>query len=392
MNHEKFEINQRKKLRKERVKIKKAEMRQSIKDEKRLKSGKPIKKSKNKAVNSAGAGSAAGFRPINKSNKKARSNGGVFAVTFILMFVLFTALLVGGRVMLKNVADINPFVEAEEIVALETLIDEDSPFFETYKNAKKVNVLLLGVNGGMTDTIMLVSFDMDLKKVDVISVPRDTYYHRKNRDGAAEMKINAAYGGEAINTARAVSDVLLGMPINYYAVIEYDGVENIVDSMGGVPMDIPFEMKYRDPYDTPPLVINIPEGQQVLDGEHAVQFLRYRHGYIEGDLGRVKAQQQFVKNAFKQCLGFELPKIARTVFKNVESDIKLGTTVSLATDAMGIGPDDIETYMLPAWADPEPPYYVQPDAKEISNMITEIYSIQPETTSDAAISGAAVTE
>ena len=383
MNHEKFEINQRKKLRKAKVKIKKAEMRQSIKDEKRLKAGKPIKRKESKAANSAGIASASGLRPIKKSSKKTRSNGAVFAVTFILLFVLFTALLVGGRTMLKSFAAINPFVKAEEVVALETLIDEDSPFFETYKNSNKVNVLLLGVNGGMTDTIMLVSFDMDLKKVDVISVPRDTFYHRKNRNSAAEMKLNAAYRGEAINTARAVSDILLGMPINYYAVIDYDGVENIVDSMGGVPMDIPFDMVYSDPYDTPPLKINIPEGQQTLDGKHAVQFLRYRHGYIEGDMGRVAAQQQFVKNAFKQCLGFELPKIAQTVFKNVESDITLGTALKIATKAIGTSGDSMTTYVIPNTLEPNPPYYVYPNAKGIAAMIEEIYAVPVETTNGA---------
>ena len=383
MNHEKFEINQRKKLRKERVKIKKAEMRQSIKDEKRLKAGKPIKRKESKDAEFAGIATASGFRPIKKNNKKTRSNGAVFALTFILMFILFTALLVGGRTMLKSVAAINPFVKAEEVVALETLVDEDSPFFETYKNSNKVNVLLLGVNGGMTDTIMLVSFDMDLKKVDVISVPRDTYYHRPNRDSAAEMKLNAAYRGDAINTARAVSDILLGMPINYYAVIEYDGVENIVDSMGGVPMDIPFDMEYRDPYDTPPLVINIPEGQQTLDGEHAVQFLRYRYGYIEGDMGRVKAQQQFVKNAFKQCLGFALPKIARTVFTNVESDITLGTALKIATKAIGTSGESMTTYLIPNTLEPDPPYYVYPNAKGIAAMIEEIYAVPVETTDGA---------
>lgn len=383
MNHEKFEINQRKKLRKARVKMKKTEMRQSIKDEKRLKAGKPIKRKENKAISSAGIASASGFRPIKKSNKKTRSNGAVFVLTFILMFIIFTALLVGGRTMLKSFADINPFVKAEEVVALGSLVDENSPFFETYKNSNKVNVLLLGVNGGMTDTIMLVSFDMDLKKVDVISVPRDTFYHRPNRDSAAEMKLNAAYRGEAINTARAVSDILLGMPINYYAVIDYDGVENIVDSMGGVPMDIPFDMKYNDPYDTPPLVINIPEGQQTLDGKHAVQFLRYRHGYIEGDMGRVMAQQQFVKNAFKQCIGFELPKIAQTVFKNVESDITLGTALKIATKAIGTSGDSMTTYVIPNTLEPDPPYYVYPDAKGIAAMIEEIYAVPVETTDGA---------
>src|SRR5665648_74406 len=97
MNHEKFEINQRKKLRKTKVKMKKAEMRQSIKDEKRLKAGKPIKRKESKVANSAGIASAGSLRPIKENNKKIRSNGAVFALTFILLFVIFTALLVGGR-------------------------------------------------------------------------------------------------------------------------------------------------------------------------------------------------------------------------------------------------------------------------------------------------------
>jgi len=179
-----------------------------------------------------------------------------------------------------------------------------------------------------------------------------------------------------VNTAKAVSEILLGMPINYYAVIEYDGVKNIVEAMGGVPMDIPFNMKYTDPYDDPPLVINIPKGHQVLDGEHAVQFLRYRKGYLEGDIGRVKAQQEFMKSAFRQCLSFQLPKIAKTVFENVESDISIGTALSLAKKATGISGEDIETYMLPGTPLPDPPYYVIPDAQGTAEMINQIYSIE----------------
>lgn len=385
MNHEKFEINQRRQLRKAKLKIKKAEMRQAIRDEKRAAKA-PKSRLGIIGTSPAGAGKISKGKALKKGGEnpeKNRGNGSGFVVTFLLLFILFTALMVGGRTMLNSFADINPFVEVEGAVALETLIDEDSPFFETYQNSNKVNVLLLGINGGMTDTIMLVSFDMDLKKVDVISVPRDTYYHRPGYDSGAEMKINAAYRGEAINTARAVSDVLLGMPINYYAVIDYDGVENIVDSMGGVPMNIPFHMEYNDPYDTPPLVIDIPEGQQTLDGEHAVEFLRFRYGYIEGDIGRVKAQQEFVKSAFKQCIGFELPKVAKTVFKNVESDITLGTAVKIATKAIGISGGSITTYMIPNTLEPNPPYYVYPNARGISDMIEEIYAVPVETTEGA---------
>ena len=149
-------------------------------------------------------------------------------------------------------------------------------------------------------------------------------------------------------------------------------------------MDIPFHMKYSDPYDDPPLNIDIPEGEQVLDGEHAVQFLRFRHSnsgsgyesYPDGDLGRIKAQQMFMTNAFKRCISFDLPKIATTIYENVTSDMKLKTVLYLAGKGVGITGDDITTHTMPGDADPNPPYYVYPKEDEIAEMLEEIYSIE----------------
>ncbi|WP_051280761.1 LCP family protein [Anaerovorax odorimutans] len=320
-----------------------------------------------------------------KKNKSALQS---FLQTFIGAFIIFIIIFTPMMTVLGGVAEYNPFGDDNPVLEEEmedVLVSSTSPFFNAFKESKRVNVLLLGVNSGLTDTIMLVSFDKEAKKVDVISVPRDTYYHRPGFDSDAECKINAAYKGDPVNTAKAVSDVLLGMPINYYAVIDYKGVSNIVDAMGGVPMDIDFHMVYNDPYDKPPLRINIPKGYQVLDGEHAVQFLRYRHGYAEGDIGRVKAQQRFVKSAFKQCLSFDLPKIANTVFQNVTSDINIGTAVSLATKGMGMNSEDITTYTIPYTPQPEAPFYVYPKSEEIGDMIEEIYSIESNNTSETAI-------
>lgn len=324
----------------------------------------------------------------NKPIKTPKSPMQSFIKTFIVAFIIFIFLCTPGFAVFEKVADTNLGKEGSKSLeeALPSIVNEDSPFFEAFQDKNRVNVLLLGVNDNLTDTIMLASFDMDAKHVDLISIPRDTYYHRKGYDSAGENKINAAYRGDPVNTAKAVSEVLLGMPINYYAIIGYDGIENIVDSMGGVPMDIEFNMKYTDPYDDPPLVINIPKGHQVLDGEHAVQFLRYRHEYLEGDIGRVKAHQQFMKSAFKQCLGFNLPKIAKTVFNNVESDISIGQVTSLATKAVGITAKDIETYILPGTPQSAAPWYVIPDAEGTAEMINTIYSIEPDNTSKEAIS------
>lgn len=344
--------------------------------------------------NSSGVNKTGSTGSVNKNNKTSQKNKQVtpalsFVRTFLLAFVVFVLLCTPGMAIFGEVGEYNPFdPEGDDVVLKDvfpSIVDANSPFFEAFSDKNRVNVLLLGVNGNLTDTIMLASFDTDAKHVDLISVPRDTYYHRDGYNSEGENKINAAYRKDPVNTAKAVSEVLLGMPINYYVVLDYDGVAKIVDSMGGVPMDIKFDMKYNDPYDTPPLKINIKKGYQVLDGKTAVQFLRYRKGYVEGDIGRVKAQQEFMKSAFKQCLGFELPKIAKTVFENVKSDINIGTALKLAKNASGISAEDIETYMIPATPLPDPPYYVIPNSEGIAEMINKIYSIEPKTTTEAAV-------
>ncbi len=305
-----------------------------------------------------------------------------FAIYFIISLLTATLAMTFLGLLAKEVAESKPFgeTETELLEDMPTLVDEDSIFFKPFRDSKRINVLLLGFNQNLSDTMMLVSFDYEAKHVDIISVPRDTYYYRKGYHNPGSLKINAIYQRtwQPLETAIAVSDVLLGIPIHYYAIIDYEGIKEVVDTMGGVPMHIPFHMKYRDPTDKPPLVIDIPAGDQILDGEHAVQFLRYRKGYREGDIGRVKAQQEFMKSAFKQALGFDLPKIAKVVMKNVESDLDLGTVLTLLTKSAGIKGEDIATYVMPHTLQGVAPYFVYPDSEGIAEVIKEIYSIEPE--------------
>ena len=234
---------------------------------------------------------------------------------------------------------------------------------------------------------MLGSYDLDTKHVDVISIPRDTYYPRESADSPAEKKINCIYNiDKAVGTATAVSDTLMGMPINYYVVVDYKVVRKVVDSMGGVPMNITFHMHYNDPYDDPPLKIDIPEGYQILDGDTAVKFLRFRKGnggyagYPEGDIGRIKAQQEFVKSAFRQALGFSLPKVVKTTLDNVDSDLPLGIATKLAASAVGLDGEDIQTIMIPGESGMQDGLsYWFPDENGIEEMLTQIYDTQPDT-------------
>lgn len=300
-----------------------------------------------------------------------------FLKTFVVFFLIFTIGLLPVRAMLGRVGEVRIFSGEETIMSdLESLVDESGPYYEMFSKSKRVNILLLGDNDGLTDTIMLASYDMKNQLVDVISIPRDTYYPREGYNGAAAKKINSIYGSEgAVGTAKAVSDLLMGMPINYYAVIEFSDVEKIVDEIGGVPVNVPFTMKYDDPYDTPPLHIYIPEGYQHLDGEHAVQFLRYRKGYAEGDIGRVKAQQEFVKSAVKQAIGPNLLGAIKLGLQEIDSDITLGMATKIGTKALGLDPENMNTYMIPGDANmANGASYWFADSTQISELIESIYS------------------
>lgn len=306
-----------------------------------------------------------------------------FVKVFLICLVLFTLILIP---VIKVISNINIFGNDSGVSGsiedeIDVLVDPNSPFFEAFTDTKRVNLLAVGVNDGLTDTIMLVSWDMDTNKVDLISVPRDTYYERPGYSSPGQKKINAAYSSDdgIVATANAVSDVLMGIPINYYAVIDYEAVEAIVDGVGGVPIDVPKAMRYDDPYDDPPLHIDIPAGQQTLDGEHAVQYLRYRHGYANGDIGRVEAQQVFMKSLFSQCIDNGILDSAKLITSNVKSDVTLGAASKYALKAMGLENDSITTYTIPGEGQyiGKTSYYVY-DVEKTKEMLTSIYQISTE--------------
>lgn len=316
----------------------------------------------------------------------------VFIRQFLIAFVVLTVLMMPMQFMMHRVSEVRIFAGEENLMEdMNALVDPNSPFFGAFSDSQRVNILVLGVNDGMTDTIMLASYDMENQQVDVISVPRDTYYPRPGVKSPAAKKINSIYhsshGGGAVGTATAVSNVLMGMPIHYYAVIDYKGVGNIVDALGGIPMNIPFHMKYDDPYDKPALHVNIPEGQQTLDRDTAIGFLRFRHAnpgsgyksYPQGDIGRIKAQQEFMKSAFRQALGFNLPKVAKTVIQNVDSDVTVGISAKIAKNAMDLSKENIQTYLIPGYPKTvnKASYWFSKD-EDVAEMIKEIYSIEKE--------------
>jgi LCP family protein required for cell wall assembly len=314
------------------------------------------------------------------NKKKVRPFSGVFLPVFIVLVIVFT-----GAMFLIDKYGFFGLLGGDIMDGLVPIAGGDSDFADKYKDSRRINVLVLGENQGLTDTIMLASFDTEIKRVDLISVPRDTYYERPDYPGAALQKINSVYKSEgsgddpekgALAAAKAVSDVLCGVPIHFYEVYTDDDIRKIVTAMGGIDIDVPMNMKYTDKKQG--LYIDLKKGKQTLNGDQAVQFLRYRKGYKTGDIGRVEAQQNFMKEAFKQSIGIGFPKVAKTVIDNVESNMANKMAVRIGSEAVGMKSKDMKTWMTPGGSKTmnRASYYIVDEA-ETEKMMNKIFSMKP---------------
>ncbi len=272
-----------------------------------------------------------------------------------------------------------PSSEGKKDDLISDTYDYNSSFGRKIKDSKRINVLVVGLEKTRTDTIIVASYDTDKNTADLISIPRDTYFPREGNERPDSKKINAVYAAEGIEGLREIIQDILNIPIDKYVIFDYEGVIACVDIMGGVEVNVPFHMVYKDPYDDPPLNIDIPEGMQLLNGNQSLKFLRFRKGYDNQDLGRIDAQQQFIKSAAKKALSLKLPAILKEAYSHVDTNISLTQIFSLAGNAVGFSADNIKLNVLPGADTPlEGLSFFIPDADEIEKMVYTIYGVTPE--------------
>ncbi|HHX18097.1 MAG TPA: LCP family protein [Clostridium sp.] len=217
-----------------------------------------------------------------------------------------------------------------------------------------INLLAMGLDESedRSDGIMLINFHPKSGKVNILSIARDTMVKLNN---GRRSKINAliGMGGEAKIIEKV--EELIGMPVHYYLTMNFEGFREVIDLLDGVEIDVPFDMKYDDPYQN--LYIRLNKGKQILDGEKAEQYLRYRkgnrvgEGYVDGDMGRIKTQQQFINEFIKQKLKLKyLLKIGDIFFiikNNVTTNIEIGDFNYYLSTIKKIDTDKINFFTLP---------------------------------------------
>lgn len=165
-------------------------------------------------------------------------------------------------------------------------------------------------------------------------------------------KLNGVYGiaggGEA--GAEAMLDAvetLLGFRPDGYAVIDYEIFKDAVDAMGGVHFDVPMDMSVE--YDGE--IIEIPAGEQLLDGTQALSVCRYRYGYLMADIQRQYVQQSFLKSMIQQLVSVDkitkLPSVYNAAMNNVITDLSGANIRYLGLKVLLAGLGDIQQNTLP---------------------------------------------
>lgn len=223
------------------------------------------------------------------------------------------------------------------------------------KKKTEINALVCGINENLTDTILYIKYYVNTGKLYMMSVPRDTYVVN---DYCIGHKINAIYRGKNIIPLVEEVQELLDVQIDYYLVFDSSIVHELVDAVGGVEVDVPMRMKYDDP--TQDLHIDLQPGVQVLNGNKAEQFVRFRHnndmtvGYRMGDLERTEVQQYFLKQFIKTCLNpvniTKYPELIKVALNNTNTNVTVREALRYATDITKFNINNIQTLTAPGSA------------------------------------------
>ncbi len=208
----------------------------------------------------------------------------------------------------------------------------------------EINILILGLDqpdklfpdkGRRTDTILLARVDLLAKTVAGVSIPRDTRV--RTRVDGPWTKINGVYTDGGVTSVTQIVTDVTGVSPDYYLVVDTASTKSLVDLVGGVDVTVDKRMKYVDNWQD--LRIDLQPGEQRLDGDQAVGFLRFRHD-ATGDLARMKRQQMFLSALAKQMVEPsnlpKLPWIVSELRRQVDTDMRSDDLLYLANQMKNV--------------------------------------------------------
>lgn len=228
--------------------------------------------------------------------------------------------------------------------------DPNAPTVYTRKDGV-YTFLALGTDkvSGSTDTIMIARFDANAHTLNIASIPRDTLINVP----WTVKKINTVYS--ALYSSKDDSEFLkaysnvLGFQPDFYGIINLNAFIKLVDAIGGVDYYVPQSMDYDD--DAQNLHIHFSKGQQRLNGQQAMEYMRFRSGYDDQDIGRIHAQQSFLTAAARQMLdnagSIPLSTLIAIFLKDVRTSLDFGQCMWFGEELLKLDFDNIHFYTMP---------------------------------------------
>ncbi len=219
----------------------------------------------------------------------------------------------------------------EEIASANTNIDVlKDPF----------SVLLLGTADGLSDTMILATFNPVNFTVTMTSIARDSYVPIACYSGGGKDKINAARS-LGIQCAIDTVENLTGVEIDFYVETNFQGIVDIVNAMGGVVLDVPFEFVGQDPGDIRGnYTVWVPAGENNLNGEQVLAFARERYKFADGDFSRQSNQQKVIWAIANKLLNTRdintILDVLDAAGNNVSTNMPMDKIVSLLTYSVNV--------------------------------------------------------
>lgn len=263
----------------------------------------------------------------------------------------------------------------------------------TLENLDKLYILAMGESTGMSDTIIVCSYDPKTQEASMLSIPRDTYVTNGNYKYSVYNKINSLYSGGKTpeKTVQAVNEIT-GLDINYYILVDTEALIKLVNLIGGVYFDVPIDMNYDD--DGQDLHIHLTKGYQKLTGEQVEQVVRFRHNndgtsyppeYGNEDYGRMKTQRNIITEITKQTIKLknitEIKNILNIMKEDVKTNVNFNSIMDYVPYAVNVDMNTIKTSQLPGVSENRGGYgwFFYHDEEETKAMVDELFNgIKPE--------------
>ena len=202
-----------------------------------------------------------------------------------------------------------------------------------------------GYEVGRSDTIIVAFLNMDDKSIKLLSIPRDSYVYIPGGLGCTKINHAFSYGG--VTLVKETVEYLLGITIDDYVAIDFEGFKQVVDAVGGVEVYVESDMINWDEH------IEIYTGLHTLNGEQGLGFCRYR-GEDCSDYERIQHQQYFIRQLIKKVLSLSsVTKISSFVdifMKNVDTSISTSDMLDMATYAFSMDLNGMQVYTIPGYS------------------------------------------